>query len=377
MSSDAIETLGNLARQVRERADAATAQDVLVQVQAIAQDSTLTLSRRLGAAIENAACALMPWGPGPAIADLFNQAERVFKGAPDTFVDDWFAHWHNLSALYEGYGLPEGREAMREQIAKVAATWQGPLQELGAKVLIDEAKAHRRDGRIEPMRVCLALADRYCNGQDRSTSDRLEWLGWYATMLSGVELRAEADAVLEQGVALSRHGGQPQSEVEFLLRRVVCATEQGDLPAAISLVQVARQCVARPPLAGTPLAIAVAINWIGLVLRQRDEARYSEALSQCTETIDALHRQGRDDGDELAYAHYYRADLFDRLGDRPHAAKDYRAAAATPGPAATDATEWLSLAGDAFFDCGDFNSASECYLDAVRRRAALPAAASA
>jgi cytochrome c-type biogenesis protein CcmH/NrfG len=49
-------------------------------------------------------------------------------------------------------------------------------------------------------------------------------------------------------------------------------------------------------------------------------------------------------------------------------------AAAVPGAQPANAAEWLSLAGRAWFEAGEFDRASDCYLDAVRRRISSPAA---
>src|SRR5690606_23848112 len=117
MSDLAIDTLVGLTTRLREAGDAATASE-----------------------------ALVPWGPGPAVQALFVQAERVLKAAGDARIDDWLVLWHNLSALYAGYGIPEGSAELRDHIANVAGTWTGPLEGLGVRVLLEEAMGHRRDG---------------------------------------------------------------------------------------------------------------------------------------------------------------------------------------------------------------------------------------
>ena len=45
-------------------------------------------------------------------------------------------------------------------------------------------------------------------------------------------------------------------------------------------------------------------------------------------------------------------------------------AAAVSGVEAGAGTQWLSLAGRAWFEAGEFDAASDCYLAAVRRRVA-------
>ena len=71
------------------------------------------------------------------------------------------------------------------------------------------------------------------------------------------------------------------------------------------------------------------------------------------------------------------ANLTEHLGDWPGAARGYLAASAVPGAERDDATCWLSLAGRAWFEASEWDAASDCYLDAVRRRVSTSATVTA
>lgn len=89
------------------------------------------------------------------------------------------------------------------------------------------------------------------------------------------------------------------------------------------------------------------------------------------EAIAALRALKRDETHEFAYALYLQASVTEYLGDRTSAARGFLAAAAIPGAEKSDATDWLSHAGRAWFETGEWDAAGDCYLSAVRRRVAV------
>lgn len=374
MSDLAIDTLVGLTTRLREAGDAATASEALAQAQTIAQEESLVPTRALGAALIDLASALVPWGPGPAVQALFVQAERVLKAAGDARIDDWLVLWHNLSALYAGYGIPEGSAELRDHIANVAGTWTGPLEGLGVRVLLEEAMGHRRDGHVEQMLACLRQVHRHRNADSQPAPDRASWLTTYAQFLAEAGSQSEANAVLAEAIDLAHSQGDREHEAGLLTRLAAGKLALDDVPGAATALDRAQALVAQPPLADTPLAAAVAINQVVVVLRQPAQPRDTEALSLCARTIDLLRRLGQGDSEDCAYALYYQGQLSERLGDRVGAARHYRAAAAVAGAKPADAAEWLSLAGDALLDRGDYDAAGDCYLDAVRHRVSQAAA---
>lgn len=377
MSEQAIDTLTALASRVREAGDAATASEVLPQAMAIAQDTTLAPSRQLGAALEDLASALIPLCPGQDVLTLFGHADRLLQVADDTRIDDMLVLWHNLSQLYHRYGAEEPRDALITHIAQVAENWDGPLQDMGAQTLLLQASIHQRAGRVAPMQACLRQVHRVRNGDDQSAANRASWLSLYADMLSSTGCHAEADLVLAQAIEFAHTQGDGQGEAILLTRRAAGAMARGDFQAAAAAMDRALPLVEAPELAGTHLASTVWGNMAIAVLQQHTAARYGEARTLCSKAIKLLRNLGQGEGSELAYTLYYRGQLAERLGDRADAVGDYRAAAAVPGIQPGDAADWLTLAGDTLFDDGAFDSASDCYLSAVRRRVSLPAAQAA
>ena len=116
------------------------------------------------------------------------------------------------------------------------------------------------------------------------------------------------------------------------------------------------------------------LNLVATLLNQRAADRYIEARGLCERAIDVLRVSGSAQGNDLGYALYHHAVLSEYLGDWREAAREYLAAAAVPGLDPPTVTEWRSLAGRAWYEAGEFDAASDCYLDTVRRRASLPAA---
>jgi len=283
--------------------------------------------------------------------------------------------WHSLSAFYASYGVPEGREALRSHIATLAGTWTGPLQPLGMRVLIEQAMGHRSDGHVEPMLACLRQVHRHRNADSEPLPDRISWLTFYERLLGEAGCQAEANAVLAEGVELAHCQGDGKQEAEMLTRLAAGRLAQDDRAGAAAALDRAQDLVARPPLADTRLAAAVAINQAVVALRQPAQPGDAQTLARCARAIDLLRRLGRGDTEECAYALSYQGHLCERLGDRAGAARHYRAAAAVAEAKPADAAEWLSLAGDVLFSSGDFDAAGDSYFDAVRCRVGLSAAA--
>ena len=310
----------------RAAADAQSANDAIAQARAIASDPALAPTRELAAALISLASATVPVGAPVQVEGLFNEAQRVLAASSDARIDDQLMIWHNLSVLYDQHGAHELRDQLHASIGQLAARYEGPLLSHGAAVLIEQAMGWRRLGRIEPMMVLLRQVHRYRAGADQPPEERLSWLEIYASLLLQAGLSDEALPVLAQGIALAQELGQALRE------------------ASLSL------------------------NLVAALLRQQATDRYIEARGLCERAINVLRVSGRAEGNDFGNALYHHAVVIEYLGDWREAAREYLAAAAVPGVDAATVTGWRSLAGRAWYEAGEFDAASECYLDTVRRR---------
>ena len=369
-NAEAIMQLAALTQRSRAAADAQTANDVLAQARAIVQDPTLAPTRELAAALINVAGATVAAGAPAQVEALFGEAQRVLNASSDAQIDDQLMIWHNLGVLYEKHGAHELRDQVHALIGQVAARYEGPLLAHGAGVLLEQAMGWRRLGRIEPMMVLLRQVHRYRTGADQPPEERVSWLEIYASLLLDAGRSDEALPVLAQGIALAQELGQPQREVSLLLTSTRAAHERNDDTAVLAALERARKLVEQPPLATTRLGASVWLNLAAALLRQRAADRYIEARGLCERAIDVLRVSGSAEGDDLGYALYHHAVLIEYLGDWHGAAREYLAAAAVPGVDPAAVTEWRSLAGRAWYEAGEFDAASDCYLDTVRRRVA-------
>jgi tetratricopeptide (TPR) repeat protein len=376
-SNDAIMQLAALTQRAREAGgDAAVANQVLAQVQPLANDASLAPSRELAAALINAASALIPAAAPGEVEALFGQAQRVLNASSDALVDDQLMLWHNLGILYDRYSATDHRDPVLARILQAAERYDGPLQRYGADVFLEQALSYRRLGKTEPMLTLLRQVHRYRSGADQAPADKVSWLEIYASLLLDGGSIDTALPVLAQGIELAHELGQSGREVSLLLSRTRAALEHDDLAAALAALERARGLVEQPALVATRHAASVWLNLAVVLLRQRATGRYAEARALCERAIEALRALGLAETDDLGFALYHRAVLTEYLGDWTGAARGYLAAAKVPGVRTEDAAEWLSLAGRAWFEAGEFDAAGDCYFDAVRRRVAAPSAAS-
>lgn len=366
-----VAALKTLAERARAAADAASANEVLAEAAPIAHDESLPATRELLAALLDVASSLVPLGAPGAVEDLFLQAQRVLNACSEPGIDDQLLLWNNVGALYDRHGASELRDRTLASIGHVAEHYTGPLGPRGIGVLLEQAMTYRRHGRTEPMLVMLRQVHRHRNAPSTAADDRLSWLEIYAQLLLDAGRADEALPLLEQGIELAHGGGDAEHEARLLNITASVASSRDDSPAALAALERARRVIdGAPSLADTKLAAAVLNNLAGARVTAADASRYPEALALNERALGILRRLGQADSDDFAHALYHRAVLTEYLGDWGGAARGYAEAAAVPGADAGAATDWLSLAGRAWYEAGAFDAASDCYLAAVRRRVA-------
>lgn len=371
MTADALVTLKQLAQQARAAADAAAANEVLAQAGPIAHDEALPASRDLGLALLDVASALAPLGAPGAVEDLFLHSQRVLVASSDIRVDDHLLLWHKLGALYDQHGATDLRNQTLARIGDLAESFTGPLERRGVEVFLEQAMLYRRQGQTGPMLVMLRQVHRHRNSEASAPADRLSWLEIYAAILLGADRADDAAPLLAQAVELAHDLGDAEREASMLHTIGRAAFSRNDGAAALPAFERARRVIeGAPALADTELAAAVLHNLVTAQLTAADASRYPEALALNERGIGILRRMGLTGSDDFAHALYQRAVLTEYLGDWAGAARGYAEAAAVTEADAGAATEWLSLAGRAWFEAGEFDAASDCYLAAVRRRVA-------
>ncbi len=367
-----VAALKLLAAQAGAATDAAAANQVLARAAVIAHDESLPASRELALALINVAGALVPLGAPGGVEDLFREVQRMLTDAGQTQIDDQLLLWHNLGVLYDQHAANDLRNQTLALIGKLAETYNGPLQSHGVRVLLEQGLSYRRHGQTEPMLVMLRQVHRHRISDASVPAERLSWLSAYAPILLEAGRSDEASLVLQQGVALAHELGDAGCEAMLLNTSASIASARNDNAAALAALERALQVVdGAPALADSQLAVAVLRNLVAARLTAADASRYPEALTLSERAIDMLRRLGRADSDEFAHALYHRAVLTEYLGDWTGAARGYSAAAAVSGVSAGAATDWLSLAGRAWFEAGEFDAASASYHAAVRRRVAV------
>jgi tetratricopeptide (TPR) repeat protein len=366
--TEAIAQLKVLCERARTAGDETSAADVAAQVRAIACDASLAPCKALAAAVINAAAALVALGPAGEVQGLFQQAQRIVSASSDASVDDQLMLWHNLGALYQRHGAGQLQVQTLELVLQTAEHYDGPLQAPGANVFAEHAMMHKRQGRTDLMLLLLRQVHRYRTGADQSPVDRVSWLQIYASILLDAGRIDEVLAIAAQGADLAHALGQAELEASLLMSTARAEVARKDEPAAVAALDRALQVVEQPTLARTKHAVSVWLTLASQLLNVRAEVRYPEARKMCDKAIDALRALGLTGTHDFAYALYLGAVLTEYLGDLPGAARGYLAAAAVQGAERDDATGWLSLAGRAWFEAGDWDAASDCYLNAVRRR---------
>jgi hypothetical protein len=364
----AIAQLNVLCERVRNSGDAATARDVLAEVQAIVGDASLAPGGALARAVINAAAALVASGPGGEVEGLFQQAQRMLAASSDASVDDQLALWHNLGALYERHGAAQLQVQTLKFVLQVAEKYDGPLQAMGANVFTQHAMMHRRQGRTDLMLLLLRQVHRYRSGADQSPADRASWLELYAPILLDAGRIDEVLPIVAEGAELARSLGLADLEASLLMSNARAEVARKDGPAAVAALDRAMQVVEQPVLARSKRAVSVWLTLASQLLNMEAVARYPEARQMCDKAIEALRALDLAETHDFAYAMYLRAVLAEHLGDWPGAAHGYFAASAVRGAGKEDATGWLTLAGRAWFEAGEWDAASTCYLNAVRRR---------
>jgi tetratricopeptide (TPR) repeat protein len=368
-TAEATTQLAALAQRARaEGADAAVVSEVLTQMQAIAGDESLSPGRALVEALLNAAGALVAAGPPGPVEALFMQAQRVLNASSDARIDDQLVLWHNLGALYDKHGATQLVMQTLGFVLQVAERYDGPLTATGAQVFSEHALIYQRNGRTEPMLTLMRQYHRYRTGADQSPGDRVSWLEMYASILLNAGRVDEVEPVIEQGVDLAHALGDADREASLLMSRARVAVARNDVAAAVAALDRARPVIEHPALSQTTRAVSVWLTLASQLLNQGAKERYVEVGEMCEKAIVALRALKRDESHEFAYALYLQACVTEYLGDRASAARRFRAAAAIPGAEKSEATDWLSHAGRAWFDAGEWDAASQCYLDAVRRR---------
>ena len=368
-----IADLKRLAEQASAASNADAANQVLARAAAMARDESLPASRELAIALFNVAGALVPLGAPGGVEDLFGAVQRMLIASGESRTDDHLLLWHNLGVLYDRHGATELHQQMLARVSQVAANYDGPLERCGADVFLQQGLTYRRHGQTEMMRVMLRQVHRYMMSDACAPAERLAWLSAYAPMLLEAGQTDEAAVVAAQGAELARELGDALSEASLLNSIARSATSRHNNVAALAALQRALAVMeVAPALADSQLGAAVLHNLVGAHLSAADPSRYADALALSERVIDILRGLGQADSDDFAYALYHRAVLTEYLGDWVGAARGYAAAAAVPGAAAANAAEWLSLGGRAWFEAGDFDAASDCYLAAVRRRVANP-----
>lgn len=362
-----------LAEQARSAVDADAANEVLARATVIAGDESLPASREVAMALFDVASALVGHG-GPGVEALFADVQRILTAAGELRVDDLLVLWHNLSELYDQHGATELHHQMLARVSKVAANYDGSLERGGADVFLAQGLTYRRHGQTEVMRVMLRQVHRYKTSDACAPAERLSWLSAYAPMLLEAGQTDEAAVVAAQGAELARELGDALSEVSLLnsiARSALTRDDAESVLAAVTALERARSCIeGTPALADSPLGNTVRHNLVSAWIKAGDPARWPQALRLIEHVIERLRQRGQVDNDDFAHALFHRAELVEYLADWPGAARGYAAAAATPNAEAQTVTECLSLAGQAWFEAGDFDAASDCYLAAVRRRVA-------
>ena len=378
MIADALKLL---TAQAGAAVDVDAANEVLARVAAIAHDESLPASRELALALLNAACTLVPLGAPGAVEDLFHAAQRWLSAASDARIDDQLLLWQNLAALYDRQGANEPRNQTLALIGRLAETCDGPLDEPGVQVFLEQGLMYRRLGKTVPMLTMLRQVHRQRCSDACNPSERLAWFVAYAEILLEAARPDEAAPVLSHGATLARELGDAEREASLLNRIARSALTRGDadsVSAAVLALERARGlCESTPALADSDFGTAVLHNLVGAWIKAADEARWPQALQLIEHVIERLRQRGQVDSDDFAHALFHRAELVEYLADWPGAARGYAAAAATPNADAQTVTECLSLAGRAWFEAGEFDAASDCYFAALRRRIAAGDAAAA
>jgi tetratricopeptide (TPR) repeat protein len=366
--TEAIAQLKVLCERARTAGDEATAADVAAQVRVIACDASLAPCQALAAAVINAASALVALGPAGEVQGLFQQAQRILGASSDASVDDQLMLVHNLGALYQRHRDAQLHEQTLTFILQTAEHYDGPLQAPGADVFTEHAMMHKRQGRTDLMLLLLRQVHRYRTAADRSPADRVSWLQIYASILLDAGQIDEVLAIAAQGADLAHALGQAELEASLLMITARAEVARNDRPAAVAALDRALQVVEHPALARTTHAVLVWLTLASQLLNAGAKVRYPEARQVCEKAIDVLRALGITGTHDFAYALYLRAVLTEHLGDWRGAARGYLAASAVQGAERDDATGWLTLAGRAWFEAGEWDAASDCYLDAVRRR---------
>lgn len=383
MSQDAVPQLAALTQRAQTlattgaAADAAAVDELLTAVMAIAADATLAPTRALGAGLNEAASALIGLAPPQAVEAVFGHAQRILRAAVDTLFDDWLVLWNNLAALYDRYGANEHLNRTLSELVRAAQFYDGPLRAYGANVCVHQATLLQRNGQTEAMLPLLRLAHRWFGSDEFAPEDRSTWLKTYAEMLLEAGRRDDAEPLLAQGIALAHELDQAEREAELRNLAATTAFARGDATAALALIEPARQLIDRPALAQTSLAYAVLRNRVVCLLRLGDAERDADARRDNERAIGLVPQLGLHDSAGMAHLLHHRAVLLERAGDGRGAALAYRAAAEHPAASPAQRCNGHSLAGRAWFDAGDFDAASECYLEALRLRVAAPAPAPA
>lgn len=368
--NEAIAQLKALTQGAQAARDAAAANAILAQASTIARDASLAQNRELAAALINCAAALVAFGAPVEVEALFGDAQRVLNASKDPRIDDQLMLWHNLGVLYDQHGATQRGDQTRALIGQAAERFEGSLHAYGANVFLEHALAYYRRGRTEPMLTLLRPVHRHRTGADQPPADRASWLEIYSSLLLEAGRHEEALPEIERGIELAQALGQSEREASLLFSRARAALARDDEATALASLERARQLVELPALATTKLAASVWLNLVPLLLRQGAAHRYAEARALCARAVDVLRGLDLAETHDYGVALYHHAVLTEYLGDWIGAARGYFAAARVGGVQKDTATEWLSLAGRAWFEAGEFDAASNCYLDSVRRRVA-------
>lgn len=369
-----IEALKLLAEQAAAAGNADAANQVLARAAVMANDESLPASRDVAMALFNVAGALVPLGAPGGVEDLFGAVQRRLIASGESRTDDHLLLWHNLAALYDRHGATELREQVLARVRQVATNYDGPLERCGADVFLEQGLTYRRHGQTDVMLTMLRQVHRYKSSDACAPTERLSWLAAYAELLVEAGCADEAAPVLSHGVTLARELGDAEREASLLNRMARSALTRGDADsvlAAVAALERARTVIdGTPALADSDFGNAVRHNLVSAWIKAGDAGRWPQALPLIERVIARLRQRGQVDSDDFAHALFHRAELIEALGDWAGAASGYAVAAATPNAEAQTVTECLSLAGRAWFEAGQFDAASGCYLAAVRRRVA-------
>ena len=369
-----IAALKLLAEQAAAAGNADAANQVLARAALMANDESLPASRDVAMALFNVAGALVPLGAPAGVEALFGAVQRRLTASGESRTDDHLLLWHKLGVLYDRHGATELREQMLALVSRVAANYDGPLERCGADVFLEQGLTYRRHGQTGVMLTMLRQVHRYKTSDACAPAERLSWLAAYAELLVEAGCADEAAPVLSHGVTLARELGDAEREASLLNRIARSALTRGDADSvlvAVAALERARTVIdSTPALADSDFGNAVRHNLVSAWIKAGDPARWPQALPLIERVIARLRQRGQVDSDDFAHALFHRAELVEYLADWPGAARGYAAAAATPNAEAQTVTECLSLAGRAWFEAGQFDAASDCYLAAVRRRVA-------